>query len=77
MSPHKQTSGLRIWLCRDCGQVHLRAPNVMLDFNRREFVSLGSAIVGILRNDFSTEEFESIPNPDPETDGVLFADTII
>lgn len=73
----QNNSGLQIWFCRDCSQVHLRATNVMLDFTKREFLALSDAILGILRNEFSPKDLQSVPNFNSETDDVLFAETIV
>jgi Zn-finger protein len=81
MSSHqeneKQKTGMQIWFCRDCNQVHLLTTNVILDFTRQEFLSLSDAILGILRYEFTSEDLRSIPNFNPETGDVLSAETIV
>jgi Zn-finger protein len=74
---NEKKSGMQIWYCQNCNQVHLRATNVMLDFSKKEFLGLSDAILGILRYEFSSEDLKSIPNYNAETEDVLFADTIV
>jgi Zn-finger protein len=78
MSNHPaKNEGMQIWFCRDCNQIHLRATNVTLDFTRQEFLSLSNAILGILRNEFSPEDLQSLTNFAAETDDILFAETVV
>ncbi len=73
---NQKNSGMQIWFCQNCNQVHLRATNVTLDFTKQEFLGLSEAILDILRSEFSPEDLKSIQNFNPETDDVLCAETI-
>ena len=74
---NQQNAGMQIWYCHNCNQVHLRTTNVMLDFTKKEFLGLGDAIFGILRNDFTPEDLQGLQNFDAELDDILFAETIV
>jgi Zn-finger protein len=58
----ESSNTLQIWYCEHCRQVHFKAPNVMLDFTRREFVKLTDAVLEILQNEFDPLELSELTN---------------
>ncbi|MEZ5347118.1 MAG: hypothetical protein R2681_16345 [Pyrinomonadaceae bacterium] len=70
-----KSSHLQVWFCQHCNAVHFRAANITLDFTRSEFLALSDAMLGILREDF-TSEYHSRIEGSVDTDEVLFSETI-
>ncbi len=57
---NKPRENLQLWYCEHCQNVHLKTPNVMLDFTRNEFVELTDAMYEILQNNFKPLDLDEI-----------------